>query len=271
MPPLIITATPNISWLHPQVDYPRTPQAIAEEAALCQQNGATILHTHAEGRWADTIQAVRAKSDIIVQCGMSSLPIPERMEVYKNKADIISVILNHHDEAFAQTECNVLHLREELVVYCRLCRKYGVIPEWEVWHAGSVWNLNYLIGKKMLKPPYVATLFFGWPGGTWSPPTVEEYMYRRRLMPEGCVCNVSVMGATTRPPWAPTTRPPWARGSATFWPLLSSTATTCASGQRIIPTTTTASWSGRTSWSRKPPRWRAPSAARWRRFSRRGR
>jgi 3-keto-5-aminohexanoate cleavage enzyme len=195
MPPLIITATPNISWLHPQVDYPRTPQAIAEEAALCQQNGATILHTHAEGRWADTIQAVRAKSDIIVQCGMSSLPIPERMEVYKNKADIISVILNHHDEAFAQTECNVLHLREELVVYCRLCRKYGVIPEWEVWHAGSVWNLNYLIGKKMLKPPYVATLFFGWPGGTWSPPTVDEYMYRRRLMPEGCVCNVSVMGA----------------------------------------------------------------------------
>jgi len=195
MTPLIITATPNISWLHPQVDYPRTPQAIAEEAALCQQNGATILHTHAEGRWADTIQAVRAKSDIIVQCGMSSLPIPERMEVYKKKADIISVILNHHDEAFAQTECNVLHLREELVVYCRLCRKYGVIPEWEVWHAGSVWNLNYLIGKKILKPPYVATLFFGWPGGTWSPPTVEEYMYRRRLMPEGCVCNVSVMVA----------------------------------------------------------------------------
>jgi 3-keto-5-aminohexanoate cleavage enzyme len=195
MTPLIITATPNISWLHPQVDYPRTPQAIAEEAALCQQNGATILHTHAEGRWADTIQAVRAKSDIIVQCGMSSLPIPERMEVYKNKADMISVILNHHDEAFAQTECNVLHLREELVVYCRLCRKYGVIPEWEVWHAGSVWNLNYLIGKKMLKPPYVATLFFGWPGGTWSPPTVEEYMYRRKLMPHSCVCNVSIMVA----------------------------------------------------------------------------
>jgi len=195
MQPLIITATPNISWLHPQVDYPRTPQAIAEEAALCQQNGAAILHTHAEGKWKETIAAVRARCDIIVQCGMSSLPIPERMEVYKNKADMISVILNHHDEAFAQTECNVLHLREELVEYCLLCKKYGVIPEWEVWHAGSVWNLNYLISKKLLKPPYVATLFFGWPGGTWSPPTVEEYMYRRKLMPQGCACNVSIMVA----------------------------------------------------------------------------
>ncbi len=197
MLPLIITATPNICWLHPEVDYPRTPEAIAEEAALCQQNGAAILHTHAEGKWKETIAAVRAKCDIMVQCGMSSLPIAERMEVYENRADMISVILNHHDEAFAQTECNVLHLREELVEYCRLCKQYGVIPEWEVWHAGSVWNLNYLIGRKLLKPPYVTTLFFGWPGGTWSPPTVEEYLYRRELMLEGCVCNVSVMVANT--------------------------------------------------------------------------
>ena len=195
MHPLIITATPNTCWLKPDVDYPRTPEAIAAEATLCQQNGATILHTHAEGKWKETIAAVRARCDIIVQCGMSSLPIPERMDVYEHKADMISVILNHHDEAFAQTECNVLHLRKELVEYCRLCRKYGVVPEWEVWHAGSVWNLNYLLGRKLLEPPYVATLFFGWPGGTWSPPTVEEYLYRRRLMPEGCVCNVSIMVA----------------------------------------------------------------------------
>jgi 3-keto-5-aminohexanoate cleavage enzyme len=198
MHPLIIIATPNISWLHPQVDYPRTPETIAEEAALCQQNGATILHTHAEGKWAETIRAVRARCDIIIQCGMSSLPIPERMEVYQNRADMISIILNHHDEAFARTECLVLHPREELEEYARLCRKYGVVPEWEIWHAGSVWNLNYLIGKKLLKPPYVATLFFGWPGGTWSPPTVDEYLYRRRLMPDGCVCNVSIMGEGQR-------------------------------------------------------------------------
>jgi len=78
--------------------------------------------------------------------------------------------------------------------YSRLCKQYGVIPEWEVWHGGSIWNLNYLIGKGLLKPPYVTTLFFGWPGGTWSPPTVEEYFYRRKMMPQGVICNVSIMG-----------------------------------------------------------------------------
>jgi 3-keto-5-aminohexanoate cleavage enzyme len=194
MDPLIIIATPNICWLNPDVDYPRTPEAIAEEAWHCQQNGATILHTHAEGLWVDTIQKVRHKCNIIVQCGMSSLPIPDRMAVYQEKAEMISIVLNHHDEAFARTECNVLHLKEELLEYARLCREYGVIPEFEVWHPGSIWNLNYLIQKNALKPPYVTTLFFGWPGGTWSPPTIEEYLYRRKLMPAGCVCNVSIMG-----------------------------------------------------------------------------
>ncbi len=194
MDPLIIIATPNISWLHPDVEYPRSPEAIAAEAALCEQNGASILHTHAEGRWTETIHAVRASCGIVVQCGMSSLPIPDRMDVYREKADMISIILNHHDEAFARTDCNVIHLKPELEGYARLCAEYGVVPEFEVWHTGSIWNLNYLIEKKAIHPPYVTTLFFGWPGGTWSPATIEEYLYRRKNMPPGCVCNVSIMG-----------------------------------------------------------------------------
>ncbi len=198
MDPLIIIATPNVCWLNPDVDYPKTPEAIAEEARLCYENGATILHTHAEGNWKETIAAVRARSSIIVQCGMSSQPIPDRMDIYKNKGDMISIILNHHDEAFTGADFNVLHSKDELIEYINLCKKYSVIPEWEVWHAGSVWNLNYLINLKLLKPPFVTTLFFGWPGGTWSPPTVEEYFYRRKLMPEGCTCNVSIMDKSQR-------------------------------------------------------------------------
>ncbi len=194
MDPLIIIATPNICWLNPSVEYPRTPTAIAEEAKLCYENGATILHTHAEGNWKETIAAVRDYCPLVIQCGMSSQAIPERMEIYNNHGDMISIILNHHDEAFVGLDFNVLHLKAELIEYIQLCKKYRVIPEWEVWHAGSIWNLNYLIEKKLIEPPFVTTLFFGWPGGTWSPSTVEEYLYRRRLMPTGCVCNVSIMG-----------------------------------------------------------------------------
>lgn len=195
MDPLIITATPNICWLNPdEVPYPRTVEAIATEAERCAAAGATIFHTHAEGQWAAVIAAVRQRTPLIVQCGMSSLPIPERMEVFTTPADMISMIVSHHDEAFVGLDVHVLHPREELETYMQLCRVHGVKPELEIWHAGSIWNMQYLIDKDLLPAPYFTTLFFGWPGGAWSPPTLEEYLYRRRLMPTGSVVNVSIMG-----------------------------------------------------------------------------
>jgi 3-keto-5-aminohexanoate cleavage enzyme len=195
MEPLIITATANVCWLKPDVPYPRSPGEIATEARLCQEKGATIAHTHAEGRWAETIQAIRRECDIIIQCGMSSLAIKERMEAFRQHGDMMSIILNHHDEAFVGQDFHVLHPRQELEAYMGLCRQHAVKPEFEVWHTGSIWNLNYLIDRDLVQPPYFATLFFGWPGGTWSPPTVEEYLYRRRFMPAGSIVNVSIMGA----------------------------------------------------------------------------
>ena len=194
MDPLIITATPNICWLAPDLPYPRTVEDIAAGARLCEQAGARIFHTHAEGRWREVIHAVRQQSALVIQCGMSSLPIPDRMDVWTEHADMISMIVSHHDEAFTGLDVHVLHPREELEEYMLLCNQYHVKPELEIWHAGSIWNMRYLIDKGLLSAPYFTTLFFGWPGGSWSPPTLEEYLYRRRLMPPGSVINVSIMG-----------------------------------------------------------------------------
>jgi len=193
MDPLIITATPNICWLHPEVEYPKPPHDLADEALRCQEEGASIVHMHAESDWMGAISAVRQKTGLLVQCGMSSLPIKDRMEVFQQKADMISIILSHHDEAFAQLDMHVLHPREELEEYARLSNQYGTKLEHEIWHTGSIWNLKYLIGKGLLKPPHITTLFFDWPGGSWSPATIEEYHYRRSFMPDGCVVTVSAM------------------------------------------------------------------------------
>jgi 3-keto-5-aminohexanoate cleavage enzyme len=107
---------------------------------------------------------------------------------------MLSIILNHHDEHFTQVKVNVLHPLEELEEYCAKCNKLKIKPEWEVWHMGSFWNLNYLIGKNLIKPPHILTLFFNWPGGTWSPPTSDEYLHRIRYIPPNCMHTVSVMG-----------------------------------------------------------------------------
>lgn len=196
MQPLIITATANICWLAPdEVEYPKTPDAITQESLRCMEAGATIIHTHAEGNWVEVIEQHREQcGDLIFQAGMSSLPIPERMVVFEKRADMMSIIVSHHDEAFAGQDVHVLHPREELTEYMQLCAQYNVKPELEVWNTGSVWNMNWLIERDLLTPPYFATLFFGWPGGQWTPPTVEEYLYRRKHMPEGSIINVSIMG-----------------------------------------------------------------------------
>ena len=190
--PLIITATPNICWLQPAVEHPRSPVEMAAEAARCEQAGASILHMHAED-WAGTVAAVRSATDLIVQCGMSSLPIPERTAVFEHRADMISIITSHHDEAFVRLDMHKLHPREELAEYARLSREFGVQLEYETWHEGGIWNLRWLIEHELVDPPYFTSLFFGWPGGSWSPPTIDEYLRRTAALPEGCISTVSIM------------------------------------------------------------------------------
>jgi 3-keto-5-aminohexanoate cleavage enzyme len=194
MDPLIITATPNICWLRPDVEYPQTVSDLLEEATKCKKAGASVLHMHAENRWAETIRSLKNATDLILQCGMSSLEIKDRMEVFEQEADMISVIASHHDEAFAEVDTHALHPREELKDYAQLSGKYNVRLEFEIWHFGSIWNLNYLIDRNLVKPPFITTLFFGWPGGTWTPPTIQEYIYRKEYMPKGSTVTVSVMG-----------------------------------------------------------------------------
>ncbi|UJA21975.1 3-keto-5-aminohexanoate cleavage protein [Thermoleophilia bacterium SCSIO 60948] len=192
--PAIITATPNICWLEPETDYPTSVEELVAEAKLCEQAGASILHFHGEEHWTEALDALRAETDLILQCGMSSLPIPERMEVFEQRADMISIITSHHDEAFVEVDVHVLHPREELAEYAELSRRFGTKLELETWHSGSIWNIEWMIERGLLDPPYFASIFFGWPGGSWSPVTVEEFEYRRRLLPDDTVATVSAMG-----------------------------------------------------------------------------
>jgi 3-keto-5-aminohexanoate cleavage enzyme len=198
-PKLIITATVAPSWLYPEAgNNPKTPEDAVEEALGAWKAGAAVVHIHgsknfAENEWKMIIKSIRDRSDVVIQAGLSALSIPERMAVIKLRPDMISVILNHHDEAFPRTDMSLLHPRSELEDYGRLCNKYGIKPEFEVWHSGSVWNLNYLVEKGLVDPPYFVTLFFDWPGGIWSPASAEELMHRLRNQRRDAICSVSIM------------------------------------------------------------------------------
>jgi 3-keto-5-aminohexanoate cleavage enzyme len=193
---LIITAATADSYIFPHVkNWALSTDTLIDDVVQCAEAGAAIVHVHLPlGKESETVARIRERSDVIIQAGMASYPIEERTAVFDARPDMLSIILNHYDEQFNDSVVSQLHPIEELEAYCVKCRKLRIVPEWEVWHMGSYWNLTRLITKKLADPPHVLTLFFGWPGGIWSPPTVDEYMHRVRYMPENCVYTVSVMG-----------------------------------------------------------------------------
>ena len=196
MEKLIITATTANSWIYPDVkNWAESKDTLIEDVIQCSQAGAAIVHIHLPlGQEIDTVRSIREQCDVIIQAGMSSYPINERTGIFNAKPDMISIILNHHAEQFTEISVNQLHPLEELQQYCKKCQDFNIKPEWEVWHTGSYWNLRYLINNKLVRSPHILTLFFGWPGGTWSPPTPDEYFHRVKYMPSDCVHTVSVMG-----------------------------------------------------------------------------
>ena len=195
---IIITATTAQSLVYPEVkNWAQTDEKLIDDAVECYEAGAAVAHVHLPKRKeVDLVEQIRERCDIIIQAGMSMEPIPQRENVFDANPEMISVMLNHHSEHFPQTTVDILHPLNELEEYCIKIKNLKIAPEWEVWHSGSFWNLNYLIDKKILDQttPHILILFFNWPGGMWSPPTHVEYIHRRRFIPPNSVHTVSVMG-----------------------------------------------------------------------------
>lgn len=196
---LIITATLAPSWIYPKSrKWLETPEDYAKEAFEAYEAGASIAHLHGKEKWTHdfykrTFELIKDKCDIILQMGLSGLTIEQRKDLLDTRPEMMSIILNHHDEYFPEMKMRLYHTQEEFVEYMEICKKWNIKPEFEQWHQGSNWNLRFLAEKGLVKKPYVLTLFFGWPGGIWSPPTPEEVLYRFNSVPEGSICTVSTM------------------------------------------------------------------------------
>ena len=61
---------------------------------------------------------------------------------------------------------------------------------------GDLWLLDDLAQKGLVEAPFMVTLFFGRPGGTWSPASIDEFLHRSRALAEDTHAFASVTGAT---------------------------------------------------------------------------
>jgi 3-keto-5-aminohexanoate cleavage enzyme len=198
-------------------------EKIAEEYHRSVDAGASIVHLHGpytvdekiqtDGTklsdldipgWLRLKELIEEKCRPIIQYGIANGRFPQRVTLMDQHPDMMSICFNAHDECFQPdpnyppVELYGLHNREELTEYAKLTLEKQIKPEVESFHFGAIWNATRLIQKGLLKKPIWTTLFLGWQGGCWTPPTPKALIYMVDHLPAGFNWNVSVMDPPTQ-------------------------------------------------------------------------
>jgi 3-keto-5-aminohexanoate cleavage enzyme len=223
MEKLVITITCDSTMSYPRNPYnPKGVPAQAEEYIRSVNAGASICHLHgpytvdkeiqADGTklsdlylpgWLELTTLIKDKVKPVIQFGIANGRFPQRVELMKQRPDMMSICFNAHDECFQPdpnyppVELYGLHDRDELEKYCIYTKQNGIKPEVESFHYGAVWNANRMIQKGILDTPVWTTFFLGWAGGCWTPPTVKALQYMHDHKPENFNYSVSVMDPPT--------------------------------------------------------------------------
>ena len=221
MEKLIITVAANSRTSYPHNDL-CPPQ---EDIAACAQQyvdaakaGAAISHIHGRRTLEETIQSdgkmvsrihhadwkklhhmITDKVDTIMQYGVASARIEEKIELMKLGPDMMAVAFNAHDEYFQPVptlppkRMMAIHPVEELIAYAKAAEEHNVKLECECFQTGAFWHLDFVRKAGYLKKQTYVTLFIGWPGGTWMPPTERALQFFVDNLPPDVIWNVSVM------------------------------------------------------------------------------
>lgn len=221
MEKLVITVTCDSTMSFPSNPHNPTPRgwrAVADEYIRSVEAGASICHLHgpytvdekirADGTrlsdldipgWLRFRQMIEEKCRPIIQYGIANGRFPQRLELMKQRPDMMSVCFNPHDECFdyepgrEPVELYGLHNRPELEEYCRATAAHGVKIEVEAFHYGGIWNAQRMVQKGLLKLPVWTTFFLGWRGGSYTPPTAEAMFFNHHHLPRQFIYNTSVM------------------------------------------------------------------------------
>lgn len=188
---------------------PNTPEEIIESVLGAHEAGATIAHLHgvyqyddadgstklAAGPWPEIVRGIRARSDIIIQLGITLTSTEDRLAVISQegaKPDMLSTTMNDNDHHWSGKNFHAHHSRPEMEEIAGFCREHGIVQEYEVFHAGGVYNMNHLIGLGLARPPYWVNMPFAANGSVWSPPVPQEFNHRVAMLPAGARYHVTV-------------------------------------------------------------------------------
>jgi 3-keto-5-aminohexanoate cleavage enzyme len=184
---------------------PLSPEEIGEEARKCREAGAAVIHLHAREpdgrptqsreRFREFIEAIRARTDVIVQTstgGAVGMSIAERcqpLELSPEMATLNIATMNFGDDVFTNTKKDV----EQVATWIRERR---IIAEIECYDLGHIDAARALLGKGLIAPPLHFQFVLGVSGGVGATPRALEAMVREldHGFPAACTWAVAAVG-----------------------------------------------------------------------------
>jgi len=206
--PLIITVAPVGAEISRQENpnLPITPREIADEAILCAEKGASIIHLHVrdeEGKatqakaiFKETIALIKKNSNLIIQTstgGAAWMTAEERLQPVELKPEMATLTtgtVNFGEEIFS----NPMPVVE---IFAKAMVAQGVKPEIEVFEVGMIYNALRLVQNKVLQLPLHFDFVMGVPGGI--PGEVRHLLYLVESIPLGSTWSVAGIGRSELP------------------------------------------------------------------------
>ncbi len=208
MQKLIITAalTGGIHGKEANPALPKQPDEIIKAAYDCYNAGAAIVHIHARDKdgkqtaskeiFAEINEGIRARCPLIVQntTGGPGLPIEQRITSLDAKPDSASLNCGSVVFFYRDRELPFMNYRHEIEAFARAMLDRNIKPELEVYNPSMFIEVENLIAKKLLKPPYYINLVMGVNGMGGYAGTPENLLTMVRHLPHGSIFNVSGIG-----------------------------------------------------------------------------
>jgi 3-keto-5-aminohexanoate cleavage enzyme len=162
---------------NPNVPY--TASEIAAEALRCRDEGAAMIHVHGRledgtptqdrGTFAAILEAVRQKTDILVQFstgGAVWMNVEQRIEALDLRPDMATLTtgtVNFGDDVFMNSLPLVRTIAERL-------KSFGIVPEIEVFEVGMIDTALKLLDEGLVTAPLHFDFVLGVPGAMAARP-----------------------------------------------------------------------------------------------------
>ena len=201
----IITVATTGAWPKKKdnPNIPMTPQEIANDVYECYKAGAAICHLHMrddEGngtmdtaKFEETVDLVKKKCDIVINCttsgDLNATDETRQAHLKSIKPELASYDCGSMNWMHSSLFINHPKFLEQLGM---TMQEEGVKPEIEIFDAGMIYNSLYYLKKGILKAPIHYQLVLGAAGG--SAATIENLIYLKGLLPEGCTWGALGIG-----------------------------------------------------------------------------